>query len=652
MLPVGPIAPEVRLRQAGDLPFGVGPVHVPVEPGHVVLEVVLDPDHVPQLALLGIVEAAEIHLLHAHEIERAALSLDSLSLLDVGLRHLLRLHRGQGQDEVPRREIGLAALVHRVLRVVALDLRPDEALAAPRHRPEPVELSVHELHALVFEVAPPVLEPRVARGTDQRSVAVSGRPDHVEHELHHHRALRPGVDGLRVHRHQRLGPAVRHLHERLAVRALAAEKVHPRHLLVLVAPLVAGGQVLDGLQEEERHVPRRAAHPVLLRLEEQQQPLPDVFQRSRRRSRLDGHRGAAAHAERHERRRTQVIVSGLPGRGVLEAIRVHRDAPLLRQRDGRFGHGLEDRRPLHGVEEVRVERRKEAEAVLARQPPLADTQRQAHVEVGGHVAGKSLEQDHHEVHRSLAVLRLATAGTSGPQGQLQDDLKHVARSAAALDRRHLEVRALVPGEDGLHHRHAPVDQRLVEAPVFALLNFAVDATDRRIVLDPLEELGDGRLRSAWAVRAEGQHSAAEHLVASLRRVLEEDEGLRQPIHRPRFAVRPRRAGERAVPARLVVGPVDGRPLRPGHAPDVTPGVGVPAVDAGLPDHDLEVSLDELVGGREPGDASAEDGDAVGGGDVSIFGRGHVVLRGWHPERAPAPSKGPRNPGTTRASAAP
>ena len=47
VLPVRTIAPEVGLGEARNLPRRVRPVHVPVEPGHVVFEVVLDSHHVP-----------------------------------------------------------------------------------------------------------------------------------------------------------------------------------------------------------------------------------------------------------------------------------------------------------------------------------------------------------------------------------------------------------------------------------------------------------------------------------------------------------------------------------------------------------------------------------------------------------------------------
>src|SRR5690606_13727237 len=143
-----------------------------------------------------------------------------------------RLRRGR-EHEISGAQLGAPSDPLSITRVdegagipeiEAVDDGPDRAIVLQL---EAEQLAVHELDALRFEVAPPRIQPGLARRSAERAVAVSARADLVQNELPKRDSLRPRVALGGIHRHERLGPLAEQLARGRSV-AVAIDELPPR----------------------------------------------------------------------------------------------------------------------------------------------------------------------------------------------------------------------------------------------------------------------------------------------------------------------------------------------------------------------------------------------------------------------------------------
>lgn len=324
------------------------------------------------------------------------------------------------------------------------------------------DLAEEEPDALLLEERPPVLEPARARRAGERRVALIEELELVHQELDVDVALRARVRVLRAHRDERLRRMLQRLREprrvierrlrgRIAQVGLREERPPAHVLVVVVAP---PGRARHVAQDAERE-PHQVDRPVV-------EVAPD-------RAVLLDH--PADRGERLARQRRPVgplrVGDELPP-DLLEVVvrRARRERPRER---------IEDRRAPHRVAEVAIERREEAEAVLAGD--------QAEVLVHADV-----EPDERRRPRRLVVVDV--------DARRRQDLQPVERGAQPLP----GVAALVRC-----HRREDVEQ-LVEAPVGA-----VDVVRALAAVDDDDDL-DRRERVGLAALAEPREQPRREVV--------------------------------------------------------------------------------------------------------------------------------------------
>ena len=425
-------------------------------------------------------------------------------------------------------------------------------------------------------------------------------------------------------------------------------------MLVLLASLLArrevlehldlvDGRVADGAAEAAAVVYLRAlGAQVMVRLhgcvfrtrtEEEAQPLSDVLERRGRGARCDLGPTVSRHAQRGLRRGTQVVECRPARLHVLLRIGVDGDAPFLGCADGRLRRQLEDGRPLHRIEQVMIEGRKEAKPVFSGQPALADTKAESRVILGRYVGREPIEWHDRDMDLPL-----------GRQVELEHDVPAVV-ARLAFDE---PGGSRSPGDDFVEGSHSSVDGCLVESLVglHPSLNLAVHEVDVLVVVQDLVGLVD----LVYGPRL-GRHAARIEAVDDGFRTLPRDEKRlwQQPdLLSAAFCKGPERRGLpegsawRSPPflgggslSRGLARPWDPRPLRSRHAADVAAAVRVALVVLFIPDLHAKPPLDEFVGDGQPGDAGAEDCHAVGSFDLGGVLRfiGHC---GDSPEGSPRP----------------
>ena len=368
-----PVAPERQLRDRGQRPGAVHPIDMAGAQAIVVREEILDAADVAQ-RILGLRPAVgRIALARLRQSRPATARVRVFGELpERPLKRLAACERarlvgdrrrpleGQRQDiELPVALLacGLriihdrpaAPIEHATAELIARVLGPRHHRRARTvdHRNEAVAIEVEppqaadeEAYALAHQVALPVHQPHLARRPVQGHV-VDARLQHVlPHQLNRDVALGAGIGLGRGHRRQRPRRRIEETLRRGRVSARSAEIFDEAAVFrLLLAPRPAGGH-----------------EPLELRIEHPQvgfgevQAVKEAFQRL-----ADLDESAKAAQARKERR--PVVLQREIGIGRRHQLIIGRQPGLRIAVD-------QDRRPLHGVEQVTVKIGEEAEAML------------------------------------------------------------------------------------------------------------------------------------------------------------------------------------------------------------------------------------------------------------------------------------------------